>query len=167
MKLFKIIFSLCWVLIVAACATSKTIQLYYPGPALPLADVGVVSYDPALKVKIQDPAGHDVRPLQTYGASGAHSTFAQHHFLPGIYTFKFEFYKNNCLTINVKGDCLSWSKTKSAFNTARIIRINKGDIIHFSIVRDGHGWSVDQLDDSAHRNDIESSDATLINSHHK
>jgi hypothetical protein len=167
MKVLKIIFSLCGVLIVAACATSKTIQLYYSGPALPLEEVGVVSYDPAFKIKIQDPAGHDVKPLQIYGARGAHSAFDQYHFLPGIYTFKFQFDKNSCLTFNAKGDCLSWSKTKSAFDTARIIRINKGDIIRFSLVRDGHGWSVEQRDDSAHRNDVESFYASLINLHHK
>ena len=171
---YKTIMTACIAMALAACASSidtkysyqmccgmagyvptlysKTVRLSYPGPVLPLEDVGIVSYNSDLIVQVKDSDGNIVKNYQTYGKKGLSAAGVhQQHFLPGVYTFIFGYYRNDSTSA---GKMYSYSVSRSTSNIEKTVTIKKGDIIHFTYVTRDHHWAIVEKDDSAERNKI-------------
>jgi hypothetical protein len=169
---YKVIFGMCLALILAGCTTisdtkysyqvccglvgyipglaSKTVQLRYPGAVRPLEDVGVVSYNADLVVKVKDSDGNDVKIFSVYGKKGIDANgLNQQHFLPGTYTFVFGFYR-----VSYAENAQYSSIAKSIYDITKVVTIEKGDIIHFTYTVKGRQWSLIQKDDSAEKDKV-------------
>lgn len=114
---------------------SKYAVLGYAEPQQKIEDVGIVTTDGLIQIQSVD--GRPISTLKRYKVSGLYSGGRfQLHLLPGEHT----------LTMSFRDDRGNGTISWSTADLTKVITINKGQVIHLWLSRDGRTWDAKQAD---------------------
>lgn len=114
---------------------SKYAVIGYSGDLRSVEEVGVVAADGLIKIKSVD--NHPVSRYRAFTSTGFYSGGRyQLHLLPGAHTVVLGFSDNR------GGDSISWSTS----DVTKPFSISKGQVVHFSLLRDGGTWTAKESD---------------------
>lgn len=129
---------------------SKYAYLGYSGDPQPIENVGIVTTDGLIKIKQID--GDAIEQFQVYKTSGLYSGGRfQLHLLPG----------NHTLTMGFHDDRGSGTIAWSTMDVTKTFTIEKGQILHISVVNQGRHWDANVTEGAKDRAAIESDFASL------